>query len=135
MEKRAVLITFNVCSKEFSGNYERNKFFRGLYGWKQMVRKETKEGKKKYEYERKGVLDEVAHKKVDQSSFIVEQPDAQRMFDFFDEWTNKVMWNTFKVLIDENIFRELENMRGRIEKEMEEESEEDEDGEEEVDNL
>lgn len=120
MERRGILICFNISSKKFDSNYERNKFFRGLYGWKQMIQKKTKEGKKKYEYERKGILDEVPYKKVDQSSFIVETDDAKKIFEFFDEWTDKVMWNTFKVLIDENIFKEMEEMRERIEKEMEE---------------
>ncbi len=102
MEKRAVLICFNVRSKKFDSNYERNKFFRGLYGWKQIIKKETKEGNKKYVYERGGLLDEIPHKKVDQSAFIVEMQEAERIFKFFEEWTDKVIWNTFKVLLDEN---------------------------------
>ena len=106
MEKRAVLICFNVRSKKFDSNYERNKFFRGLYGWKQIINKETKRGDKKYVYEREGLLDEIPHKKVDQSSFIVDTSDAETIFKFFEDWTDKVIWNTFKVLLDEreNIF-------------------------------
>jgi len=105
MEKRAVLICFNVRSKKFDSNYERNKFFRGLYGWKQIIRKTNSDGEeKKYIYERNGLLDEMPHKKVDQSSFIIGTNDANQMFEFFEEWTDKVMWNTFKVLLDEDIF-------------------------------
>lgn len=104
MEKRAVLICFNVRSEKFDSNYERNKFFRGLYGWKQIIKKDTSEGEKKYTYERDGLLDVIPHKKVDQSSFIVDTSDADDIFRFFDEWTDKVMWNTFKVLLEEDIF-------------------------------
>jgi hypothetical protein len=102
-EKRAVLICFNVKSDKMDSNYERNKFFRGLYGWKQMVRKEDAEGnEKEYVYERHGVLGDIPHQKVDQSSFIVEEDEADKVIGFFEEWTKKVMWRTFKVLLDED---------------------------------
>jgi hypothetical protein len=102
-EKRAVLICFNVRSDKMDSNSERNKFFRGLYGWKQMVRKEDAEGnEKEYVYERHGVLDEVPHQKVDQSSIIIEEEEADKVLDFFDSWTKKVMWRTFKVLLNED---------------------------------
>ncbi len=98
-EKRAVLFAFSVQSSKFDSNSERNKFFRMLYGWKQTVPK----GKKEYVYERKGMLDEMPHEKVDQSSFIVQENDFNRMEKFFDEWSNKVIWKTFKVLMDKNM--------------------------------
>lgn len=104
MGTRAVLICFNVKSDKFDSNYERNKFFRGLYGWKQIIKKETKDGDKKYVYEREGLLDEVQHKKVDQSSFFVGMQDAEQIFSFFEDWTDKVIWNTFKVMLEEDIF-------------------------------
>lgn len=104
-KKKAVLICFNVRSEKFGSNYERNKFFRGLYGWKQIIKKETVDGKEKtYVYEREGLLNEIPHKKIDQSSFFVEADDADHIFRFFDEWTEKVMLNAFKVLLEENIF-------------------------------
>jgi hypothetical protein len=103
--KKAVLICFNVRSERFDSNYERNKFFRGLYGWKQMIKKETADGKEKtYVYERDGLLDEIPHKKVDQSSFFIDNDDADEIFRFFDEWADKVMLNAFKVILEDNIF-------------------------------
>ena len=122
MEKRGMLICFTISSRKFKSNSERNKFFRGLYGWKQVIEKDGR----RYEYERQGMLDEIPHKKVDQSSFIVEDGDFKMVDRFFDDWAGKVMHNTFKVLLDKSIFQELEDMRSRIEEEMEEE-EEDED--------
>jgi hypothetical protein len=101
--KKAVLITFSVRSSEFHNNSERNKFFRALYGWRQVVPKENKE----YVYEREGLLDEMPHLKVDQSSFIVPENDSDKIFDFFDEWSKKVIWKNFKVLLEDD---DLEKM-------------------------
>lgn len=95
-EKKAVLVCFNVKSGKFESNYERNKFFRGLYGWKQVI-------SKKYVYDRKGILDEMPHKKIDQSSFIVQPDDFERIEKFFKEWHDKVIWRTFKILLDEDL--------------------------------
>jgi hypothetical protein len=106
-EKKAVLICFSVKSAEFESNYERNTFFRRLYGWKQMIAKKVVEGEKPrvqkqfYTYKRDGLLDEIPHKKVDQSSFIVPENDSERIIGFMEEWHKKVMWRTFKVLLDD----------------------------------
>ncbi|HKZ45189.1 MAG TPA: hypothetical protein VJ343_00620 [archaeon] len=122
-EKKAVLICFSVNSRRFESHYERNKFFRGLYGWKQMIRKEIhvsgskpKKEEKFYTYRREGLLDEIPHKKVDQSSFIVPEDGFERIADFMNDWHNKVIWKTFKVLLDED-FDEF------FEEELEEEEE------------
>jgi len=111
-EKKAILFAFSVQSSKFESHYERNKFFRGLYGWKQMVRKEVivskKQGPKEkvYTYRREGLLDEMPHEKVDQSSFIVPEDDFVKITKFFNEWRNKVIWKSFKVLLDEDFFKE-----------------------------
>jgi len=118
-EKKAVLFTFSVQSNKFENNYERNKFFRMLYGWKQVIPKENK----RYEYHREGLLDEMPHEKVDQSSFIVPEDNFDRIEKFFDEWSNKVIWRTFKVLLDKNMEDAFEEFG---EEEEDEEVEEDE---------
>jgi len=108
-EKKAILVCFSVKSEKFESYYERNKFFRGLYGWKQMIRKEisVEKGKQKtrekvYTYKRGGLLDEIPHIKVDQSSFIVEQDDFNKIMNFFEEWHDKVIWKNFKILLNES---------------------------------
>ena len=113
-EKKGVLIAFSVQSGKFESHYERNKFFRGLYGWKQMIRKEvvvTKKQKPKeqfYTYRREGLLDEIPHEKVDQSSFIVPEDEVGRIMKFFKEWSDKVMWKSFKVLLeDDDMFEDF----------------------------
>ena len=113
-EKKAVLVCFSVKSERFESHYERNKFFRGLYGWKQMISKKVVEGEKPktqkefYTYRREGLLDDIPHKKVDQSSFIVPEDESDRIIGFMEEWHDKVMWKTFKVLLDnfEEFFEE-----------------------------
>jgi hypothetical protein len=107
--KKAVLICFSVKSGRFESRYERNKFFRELYGWKQTITKEKivagkpKVQKKVYTYRRGGLLDEVPHKRIDQSTFIVEPDCFDRIEQFFKEWDDKVIWRTFKVLLDEDL--------------------------------
>lgn len=126
-EKKAVLIAFSVQSGKFESHYERNKFFRGLYGWKQMIRKEVFVSKKQkpqekvYTYRREGLLDEIPHEKVDQSSFIVPENDVGKIMKFFKEWRDKVMWKSFKVLLDED-FEDF--FKEGLEKEETEEEEE-----------
>jgi len=108
-ERRATLVCFSVRGEKFDSASERNKFFRGLYGWKQTVKTEDVEGKEKeYVYQRAGVLDKVPHKKVDQSSIIIDDQKTDDVFRFFRSWANKVMWNTFKVLLNEGDELELE---------------------------
>ncbi len=101
-KKEAILICFSINSEKFESRYERNKFFRCLYGWKQTITKE----KKVYVYRRSGLLDEIPHIKIDQSSFIIPASKIKKMIKFLREWEDKVIWRTFKVLLDKNIFEE-----------------------------
>lgn len=120
--KKGIIITFNVKSGA-GKNSERVKFFKQLYGWEQTV-----PGKKKtYEYHREGVLDEVPHKRIDQSAFIVPENEVEKIMQFFEQWHKKVIFNTFKVLIeDESIFDEFDRMRREM---MADEENEEEEGE------
>lgn len=101
-ERSATLVCFSVRGEKFDSASERNKFFRGLYGWKQTVKTEDAGGhEKEYTYERHGVLDRVPHKRVDQSSIIMDEDRADDVLKFFRGWANKVMWRTFRVMLDE----------------------------------
>lgn len=102
-KKRAILITFSVCSEKFESNYERNKFFRGLYGWKQIIRKE----KKKYIYRREGILSRIPHIKVDESVFIIAKKHLEEMERFLEEWEDKVIWEMFDVLLEPKKWKSL----------------------------
>ena len=109
--RKAVLITFDTDSEKFESNYERNKFFRGLHGWKQIVPKENK----KYVYQRKGLLDEVPHKKVSDSVFIIAMENMKIMMDFFDEWHEKVHYEMMEIMMEKDKF--LKNVKEKIREE------------------
>ncbi len=100
-EKKGIIFAFSMKTEKISPS-EKTVFFRKLYGWKQVVSNENK----KYEYERHGILDEMPHAKVDQSSFIIPEDNFEQIMNFFDEWHSKVLLKTFKVLLD----RETEDM-------------------------
>jgi|SRR3989344_7398525 len=102
-KKTAVLVTFSVNTSKFDSNSDRNKFFKNLYGWEQTVPTETKE----YHYHRKGILDTMPHSRVDQSSFIVPDANFDEVISFFEQWTNKIIWKTFKVLLEKDEMDEM----------------------------
>ena len=105
------MIAFSVKSKKFESYYERNKFFRELYGWKQMIKREifsedrSKPREKVYVYQREGLLNEIPHRKIDQSSFIIPEDEFDKIEKFMKEWEEKVMWKVFKILLEDDIFR------------------------------
>jgi threonine dehydrogenase-like Zn-dependent dehydrogenase len=96
----AMLICFSVRSKKFNSRYERNKFFRGLYGWEQTIRR----GEKTYAYRRHGLLDLIPNQRIDESVFIVKPNDLEKVARFFEDWAEKVVWKCFKVLLEEEVF-------------------------------
>ena len=96
MQRKAVLITFTIRTRDFNSNSERNKFFRELYGWKQIVTTEDK----RYEYRRDGLLDEMPHLRVDRSMFIIMRRHLERMREFLEEWEDKINWNEFDVILN-----------------------------------
>ncbi len=102
----AILISFDMDCSKFDSNYERNRFFRGLYGWNQVIRKNNSV----YHYHRGGVMNEVPHIKVDNSVFIVATDEMQRILDYFDNWENKISWKTFRVLLTPDEIRSLEKV-------------------------
>ncbi len=101
--KRAVLVTFSVNCRKFSSTYERNKFFKLLYGWKQVIKKERGKDEKIYVYRREGLLDEIPHQRIDQSSFIIPEDEFEKIERFMREWEKKVIWKAFKILLEEEI--------------------------------
>ncbi len=103
-ENTGILISFDMDCSKFDSNYERNKFFRGLYGWEQVIRKNNSV----YHYHREGVMNEVPHIKVDNSVFIVAMEEMQRILDYFGEWESKIHWKTFQVLLAPEELRLLE---------------------------
>lgn len=104
MQEKAALITYNTERKNFESVYERNKFYRGLFGYKQTVRKNGKE----YEYEKDGLMDEIPHIRIDDSVFIAPTRHVSKVESYFDEWGQKVSKHIFTVIIeDEQIIERI----------------------------
>jgi len=103
--KIGVLVSFNCHSEKFDSNYERNKFFRGLYGWKQVIKKKEST----YEYRRDGLLNEVPYIKVDSSVFIVALKEMDKVIRYMKEWEDKIDYKVFRVLLDQEKYNKLKN--------------------------
>lgn len=101
----AALVSFRVDSDRFDSNYERNKFYRGLYGWKQVVKKHGK----KYTYNREGLLDSVPHMKVDRSVYIFPFHSLEKVVKYLENWKGKVDYKTFRILLDEDRFKRFKD--------------------------
>jgi len=97
MSKKAVIIKFSIESKNFVNNTDRNRFFRELYGWKQVVIKQ----KKRYTYQREGLLDKFPCERIDKSMLLIQKEYVNKILNFLQDWENKVNWNIFDVLLDE----------------------------------
>ncbi|NOQ55242.1 MAG: hypothetical protein GQ477_00385 [Nanohaloarchaea archaeon] len=102
--RKAVLVSFSVRSDMFDSNYERNKFYRGLYGWRQKIKKSYGE----YEYYKSGLLDEVPFFKVNKSLFIVACKDIKLITEYIDTWKHKVKYNIFEIILTPQQIKMLE---------------------------
>lgn len=99
-EEEAALVTYNTERKNFDSVYERNKFYRGLFGYKQTVKKNGKE----YEYEKDGLMDEIPHFRIGDSVFITSKGQVNKVEAYFEKWSGKITKHIFTVIIeDENI--------------------------------
>lgn len=104
--QKAILITFSIRSKKFNSAYERNSFYRALYGWKQIIRK----GDARYEYHREGLLNDIPNFKLDQSLFMIAQKHLDEIERFFDEWHDKVLFNAFEVILNRELSKKLKEI-------------------------
>ena len=108
--KKAVLISFSTHSEKFKSNYERNKFFRGLYGWNQIIKKK----KCKYEYRREGLLDEIPHIKVDNSVFIVAMKEMERLMKYMKEWEDKIDYDFMNIFLEPKEYEKIKPKKIKI---------------------
>lgn len=101
--QKAVLISYDARSDRFDSMYERNKFYRGLFGYKQTVRRNDKV----YHYDKDGLLDEVPHIKVEDSVFIVPRKKRSMFRDYFQRWRGKVEVHMFKITLEDRNIKGL----------------------------
>jgi hypothetical protein len=102
--KTASLLTYDTRREKFESVYERNKFYRGLFGYKQTVKKNGKT----YHYEKDGIMDEIPNVRVDDSVFIVPDSSVKKIQNYFSQWGDKVNHRLFTVILeDKNIIRRI----------------------------
>lgn len=115
-KQEASLITYNTKREEFESMYERNKFYRGLFGYTQKVKKNGKT----YEYEKKGLMDEIPNVRIDDSVFIISKNHNNKVKQYFKEWEPKISHHIFTVLLkNQEIIKQIqknsntEQLRGK----------------------
>ncbi len=104
--EEASLVTYNTKREKFESMYERNQFYRGLFGYKQTVKRNGKE----YKYEKDGLMDEIPNIRIDDSVFIIAKNNTDKIREYFHEWDDKISHHIFTVLIDEKHI--LKQIRG-----------------------
>ena len=97
MTEKASLLTYNTRREKFESVYERNKFYRGLFGYKQTVRRNGK----KYEYEKEGLMDRIPNVRIDDSVFIMSNTSTGKVEEYFSKWGEKVSYHLFTVMIED----------------------------------
>lgn len=95
-EHPASLLTYKTHRDRFESMYERNQFYRGLFGYKQTVKRNGKT----YEYDKDGLMDEVPNVRIDDSVFIIDREFRDKVEAYFVEWGEKVTHHLFKVIIE-----------------------------------
>lgn len=106
--EEAALVTYNTQKDKFESVYERNKFYRGLFGYKQTVRKNGK----KYEYEKDGLMDKIPNTRIDDSVFIVAKNNTDPLNEYFSDWGEKISYHIFTVLVEDSSI--LDKIKGDI---------------------
>ena len=97
MSQKASLLTYDTDSKKFDSVYERNKFYRGLFGYTQTVKKNGKT----YQYEKDGILDEIPSVRIDDSVFIIAKTRCEDVKEYFSDWGDKVSYRLFTVVLED----------------------------------
>jgi len=97
VSEEASLLTYNTEREKFESVYERNKFYRGLFGYKQTVKKNGK----KYKYDKDGLMDRIPNVRIDDSVFILPESEEKSVEEYFSKWGDKVSYHIFTVMIDD----------------------------------
>lgn len=105
-KEEASLVTYNTKRENFDSMYERNQFYRGLFGYTQKVKRNGKT----YEYEKEGLMDEIPNKRIDDSVFIIAKQNTSPVKEYFKEWGNKISHHIFTVIIeDQKILQQIKS--------------------------
>lgn len=95
--KKVVLVTYDTQKENFKSLYDRNKFYRKLFGYKQKVKKNDKY----YEYEKDGIVDEIPCLRIEDSVFLIPEENYPQLEKYLKKWENKVNYQSFDILLKE----------------------------------
>ncbi len=98
MPVEAALISYETKREWFDSRSERNRFYRGLSGYRRTVRRNDKV----YRYEKPGLLGETPHIKVADAAFIVHRDNVQKVTRYFDEWSGRVEFEVFRIVLEDH---------------------------------
>lgn len=105
----AILLTYDTERERFASRSERNKFYRGLYGFEQTV----EQNNKVYHYEKEGVLDAVPHAKIADATFIIPATEASPVKQYFKTWAGKVNYHTYSIHLTKTEWDKLMRTQSR----------------------
>nr|EGQ40546.1 MAG: hypothetical protein J07AB56_12760 [Candidatus Nanosalinarum sp. J07AB56] len=102
---KAVLVTYEAKRKNFESMHRRNQFYRGLFGYKQTVKRNGK----RYEYDKDGLVDVAGVTRVDDSVIVARRGCEEPVLDYMQDW-QQVSHHVFKVEIqDKDVREKLQN--------------------------
>lgn len=99
--QNAALVTYETKRDRFDSRSERNKFYRGLFGYKRTVRRNDTV----YKYDKDGLLDAVPHIKVADSVFLVKREDLNKFRQYFDRWSGKIETDLYRIKLENRRIR------------------------------
>ncbi|MDY6769894.1 MAG: hypothetical protein SVU88_02875 [Candidatus Nanohaloarchaea archaeon] len=97
MSVEAALVTYEARRDRFVSRSERNRFYRGLHGYKRTIRRNNDV----YHYDKPGLVGETPHIKVADSTFIIEREHLQKFRAYFAEWAGKVEYTIYMITLDD----------------------------------
>jgi hypothetical protein len=108
--EKIFIVSFDTHGNRFVSDYERNKFYRELHGWKQIVCY----GGKRYCYRRQGLLDNIPHIRIADSVFAIAAEHIKQIEEFFENWQKRVEYEIFEMLMSRKQFLNALRSKGEM---------------------
>lgn len=97
-DEAAVLFTYEAPLERFDSRSERNRFYRGLFGYRRTVRRNDRV----YRYEKSGLMGDIPHIKVADSVFIIHRDNLQKVETYLDKWVGKVSYDVYRIRLEDH---------------------------------
>jgi len=97
---KALLVTYRAEGRMFDSTYQRNQFYRGLFGYRQTVKRNGK----RYKYDKDGIADLSGVTRVDDSALLFVKGRREEILDYMQDWP-QVSHHVFKVEVEDKQLR------------------------------